>query len=369
VRPAAWSACGGDRGTVGAAPATVRSRTRFRLAAALLAACSGGGAPGPPLVPDASLAASKLAVVAVAIATGHRGRSFFDNFLACPRAGVIDYRDTPRGRQANVVGCDTGDGVVLDGAIEVQWPQAGGDPRALTGVEVVGPVRARVEGAGAVTIDRATVTGLSFTGLDEPTVDRLVVAPVRVTALGVTAPLDPRAAPAAVFQPAGRGLASRPNAAGALDALDSADVRRVALHDALRLASILFDETLESARGEHTHTLPCGTLHVRPDPATRLPHMDAVWTACDLGGGTFAGGTFTVDWSRFDAPTGEIAMVVAGQLTLGGGVPRVELTRLEWSIAGIAGFPATARVAGRLVAGAGAGAIARPFAIDVLVDD
>ena len=57
-------------------------------------------------------------------------------------------------------------------------------------------------------------------------------------------------------------------------------------------------------------------------------------------------------------------MSIDGQIILGGNVPQVTLTRLEWSAAST-GALAVLRISGRLVAGASQ----RPFAFDLVVDD
>jgi hypothetical protein len=230
----------------------------------LAAGCSGAGSDSVAPTSTPSLLASKVAVLAVAVATGGEGHAFFDNFIPCPRRGVIDYTNIPAGRRATFSGCDAGDGVIVDGSAEVRWV-SGDDRTRITRIEVVGALRVGGSGASETLIDALTVTDIAFSSPAEPSVLNLVVAAVRVTALGATAPIDPLASPANVFTPSGRSIDAIPNPAGSLDALTEADLKAIAYGTAMRLASLLFDETLESQRGAHEHELPCGTVRVVPE--------------------------------------------------------------------------------------------------------
>jgi len=346
------------------------SRLRSVVLALVAAGCGGEGAEGVVGAgTESALVASKLAVLAVGVATAGEGHSFFDNFLPCPRRGVIDYRNTPRGREATFTGCDAGDGVVVDGTAEVRWTQPGADRGRITAVELApgGKLTVRVGDAAPEVVGALTVTGITFalpTPGDSPTVETLVVAPVRVTAGGATTSLHERATPANVFHPA-LAIDAIPNPAGSLDALTEADLKRVAYHGAMALASVLLNETLEVQRGPHTHTEPCGTMRVTPDPATLLTRLDMAWNACEVGYGLFESGTFAVEWAEFDARGGRVSMVVQGALTLGGGVPRTTLSRLEWTVTGLGDFPTRIRIAGRLVGGGRE----RTYAFELVVDD
>ena len=338
------------------------STKRFCRAAGLLgfvAACD--GSTDPDATP--SLIHSKVAVLAIAVATGGEGHAFFDNFITCPRRGVINYINTPLGRLATVSGCDTGDGVIVDGTAEVRWV-SGGDRSRISRLEVVGTLRARGPDGAEVVVDQLTTSGVSFTSPTEPSVLNLIVAPVRVSAAGSAAPLDARASPSNVFAPAGRGIDAIPNPAATLDALTEADLKAIAFGNGMRLARLLFDETLESQRGQHEHQLPCGTIRVSPDPSTQLVRIDNAWSSCDLGGGIFVSGTFSQRWTAFDGPGGRLAMVIEGQPVLGGNVPRVALSRLEWSITALSA-PGAVRISGKLVTTSGE----RPFAFELVTDD
>jgi hypothetical protein len=330
----------------------------------LATGCSGASDPGAPAASqDPQLVASKLATLAVGVAVAGQGRGFFDNFLPCPRRGIIDYRNTPRGRQAVFTGCDAGDGVVVDGVAELGITPTPGDGRPVTEVDLEGPLRVGANAASS-TVDRIRVSGIAFTTVDSPVIDALVPERVRIAAFGQTTTLDSRAYPATVFRPP-LTIDAIPNAANSLEVLTGADLKRIAYHGALALASVLFDETLEIQRGEHVHTEPCGTLRVAPISGTNLPRMTANWNSCDVRHGLFESGAFTAEWSEFNGQTGRLAMVVQGSLTLGGGVPKVTVSRLEWSVSGVADLPGTIRITGRLVSGAQQ----RTFAFELTVDD
>jgi hypothetical protein len=341
----------------------------FARSAVLLAvfalACGRVVDPVAPVSDEAALATSKAAVLAIGVAAGGEGHSFFDNFLPCPRRGVIDYRNTTNGRRATFTGCDAGDGVIVDGTVDLAWTPPGGDRSRITSITIGRGLEARIGGAPPQAVAPFQVAGIAFPS-SEPSVLAVAPAPLRVQfGSGTVAPLDARATPAAVFAPM-LTIDALPNAANALSALGDTDVKRLAYHGAVALASLLFDETLETQRGDHVHQLPCGTLSVVQNAATRLPRLDNAWTAaCDLTGGLHATGTFTLQWTEFDATAGRLTMIVQGPLTFGGGVPRITLSRLEWSISSIATLPSTARISGKLVSGT----TERAFSFDLVVDD
>jgi hypothetical protein len=325
-----------------------------------------GGTP-----PEASLVASKLAVLAVAVATGREGRSFFDNFLACPRRGVVNYHNTTAGRRATFSGCDVGDGVTVDGTAEVRWVGDNLSPsRAqLTRLELSGPLTVRAEGAGSADVDAMRVEGIAFRAPtpadEEPAVGRLLIESLRVTVLGATVGVDARGSPERLFQPI-LDLDALPNPTNSRAILTEADMKRIAYDAAMALSAILLDELVEAQRGAHTHTSSCGTVRVTPDAARMTTHLDYAWTACRLPGGLVLDGTFTQDPAPGTDLRDGFGMIMAGQLTIGGGVPRTTLTRLEWSIAGVGSLPANATIRGTLIA---AGGQQRPFAFTVMVDD
>jgi hypothetical protein len=348
------------------------------LAAIVVALLTGCGndddspaGPGAGSPPETSLVASKLAVLAVAVATGREGRSFFDNFLSCPRRGVVNYHNTIAGRRATFSGCDVGDGVTVDGTAELRWvgTNLSPDRSQLTRLELSGPLTVRGEEGGAADVDAMRVEGIAFRAPspsdDEPAVDRLLIESLRVTVLGTTVGVDERGRPERLFQPT-LELNTLPNPTNSLAVLTEADVKRVAYDAAMTLASILLNELIETQRGPHTHTEPCGTLRVTPDAARTTTRLEYAWTGCRLPGGLVLEGTFTQDVAPGTDLRDVLAMVVAGQITIGGGVPRTTLTRLEWTISGVRSLPANATIRGTLAA---AGGQQRPFAFTVMVDD
>ena len=60
-----------------------------------------------------------------------------------------------------------------------------------------------------------------------------------------------------------------------------------------------------------------------------------------------------------------MAMLVDGSLTMGGGIPRTSVERLEWTVSGTSSLPASVLIEGRLVAGGNQ----RGYAFSVVVDD
>lgn len=335
------------------------------LPALLLAGCSEGGATGPVDRAQAELVGSKLAVLAVAVATGPQGRSFFDNFLPCPRRGVVDYSNTAAGRRATFSGCELGDGVTVDGSAELRWTGGSADRRQVRRIELEGSLTVAVQGGEPVRVERMTVEGISFADPTRPAVDGVELAGLRVTLLGVTTGVDERGAPRRLFQPEGQTIDAIPNPSNSLAALTEADLKRIAYHGAMVLAEILLNETLEIQRGPHSHQTACGTLGVVPDMATLRPRLTYAWTACPVGGGLFVEGAFTQELTELDSRAGRVAMVLQGRTTLGGGVPRTTLDRLEWTLSGLTTLPASARISGRLVAGGQE----RAFSFDLLLDD
>src|SRR5215216_4060620 len=124
----------GDVGPMPSRSPMWQRQWRLAVATGLLGAC-GRDTAGPVQAPGPT--ASKVAVLSIAVATGDEGRAFFDNFIPCPRRGVIDYTNTPAGRRATFSGCDAGDGVVVDGDAEVRWVEAGNRER-IARIEVSG---------------------------------------------------------------------------------------------------------------------------------------------------------------------------------------------------------------------------------------
>jgi hypothetical protein len=329
------------------------------------AACARSSNPLAPVGDERALIVSKVGIVAVASAIAPSGRSFFDNFLPCPRRGVIDYRESPRGRSITVTGCDVGDGVVLDGNAELRFTMSNGDRSTISSVELIGPITARVSGGNPQTIATVSLSNLSFGPPASPqSLDGFNFAAARITYDGATTPLDARSTPANVFGPT-LSIDAIPNPTGSLDALTEADMKYVAYHVAMSLARVLFNETLETARGDHRHDDACGSMIVTVDPVRRLPRLTMNWTRCPGGYGLFLSGNFSAEWSEFSQTSGRVTMIVTGSLTMGGGIPQTTVSRMEWTVSGISSFPANATIEGRLVNDRGD----RRFSFKLVLDD
>lgn len=338
-----------------------------RLAATLLTAFvvgCGDASSTAPLTPGNISVASKLATVAVAVATGREGVAFFDNFLPCPRRGVIDYRNSDHGRFATFSGCDVGDGIVIDGTTEIRWTTPGADRTHIATIDIPGPLHVTTVGGAPLDVGGITISNIAFSATPNPalpSVDRFLYASARVTIAGETFTPNMLADPARVFV-IGLSLDALPSVP--VDALTDADMKRLAYHAAIGLTSLLFNETEEIQRGNHTHTLDCGTMRVTVDPAKNLPTLDMNWNACDVGQGMIISGTFTVDWTQIDFQSGAIAMRVVGSMTVGGGLPRTTVTRLDWSLSGIQSYPANAHMTMQIV-----GDKQRSFSVNLVLDD
>jgi hypothetical protein len=284
---------------------------------------------------------------------------------------VVDYHNTAEGRRATFSGCNVGDGATVDGTAELRWVGDNLSPNRaqLSRLELTGPVTVQDEGGRAVEVGTMRVEGIAFRApspnVEKPAVERLLLESLRVTVMGTTVGVDARGRPERLFRPTGLDLNTIPNPTNSLSVLTDADVKRIVYDAAVTLAGILVDELLE-IRPAHTHTTACGTLRVTPDAARATTHLEYAWTACPLPGGLVLDGTFTQDVAPGTDLRAGLAMVVAGQFTLGGGVPRTALTRLEWAVTGVRPLPANATIRGTL---ATVGSQQRAFAFAVMLDD
>jgi hypothetical protein len=271
-----------------------------------------------------------LKAMAFATATSGSGHSLFDNHVPCVRRGVITYSDDEAGRrQVAFHGCYIAPGV-----------SASGQGRLLPAGSAW-----RWEGPIQITLDDTLIVG----------VDTFSVAAVDAVVL------------AALQDTSGLTLNTIANASGSLDALSNADLNRIAHHLAMVLGSFQLDETLEAARGNHTHTFSFGTSVVTIDP-NLLPHLANAWTAANLGG-VIVDGAFTMEWGRFETSGNNLNAMrldLSGDFRLGGGLPRVDLTGMRWLVTGTGGgFPADISITLELTGPAGS----RTFQATVRVDD
>ncbi|MEN8374200.1 MAG: hypothetical protein ABFS34_01995 [Gemmatimonadota bacterium] len=354
-----------------------RNRTRRRpggtillplLAASLIgSACGDGGGdplePKPPPGPvigffggDTTLALSKAAGAAIALAAASRGFAFFDNFLPCPPRGLIDYADRGSTTIAAAHSCNLGDGVVLDGELEVV--SATDSLGVIVGVEVTGSATLRTA-EGLIALPDMRVDGIDVAAgagraaaiePDSATID----------ALGKTVAYDARGAPVAVFSAS--PSIDIPNPGNELAALSDDDVRRVVFDPLLALSGILFGEQLEFGRGPHEHTFDCGSFAVLPDTLSGLTGITASFTDCPLTSGTRLSGDFSVRWTAFAEPL--LTMAMEGALTITGGLPSIRLNAFEWNVEDAGQFD-TASFRGRLVVDT----VGRDYAFQVPISD
>jgi len=297
--------------------------------------------PDPAALALAERIAPRLAVMAFAVANGPQGRAFFDNALPCVRRGVVNYANTETGRAVTFAGCDVGDGLTLDGTGELRWgpsePAANREPlcgfgtaeACAAGFTWAGELRVTVDGEPHVLTEGFTVSDIVAAGTEPVELQSLRVAlePAAVVVTEAGPLLDQ------IFDPTGIDLGTIPNPSGSVATLSEADLRRIALHGAMDLAFFLLDETVESARGDHEHQMPCGTSGVTYD-AEQLPHVTNAWSQCPDRGLLFDG-DFTMEWGRWELNGRElvaIRMDLTGSLTIGGGIPTIELTSLRWTV-------------------------------------
>jgi hypothetical protein len=314
--------------------------------------------------PDQSaLIASKLSVLSIAVATDPEGLNFLNNFIPCARRGVVDYRKTLAGRRATFSGCDLGDGVTVEGSAHLRWRGPGLSRRRsrIRKLKLVGAVAVTVVDSGTAPVQHMTVEGIAFRKSGKPSLGSLVRKSLRVTLFGKRFKVDERGSPRRLFEPKGLDINTIPNPSNTLAALTEADVKRIAYHPALILYALL-DEASDAGGVERTNRNPYGSVHIVPN-RNGTAHLDYMLRALPIGRGMFIEGSFSQDWTELATP-GRLAMAVQGQITLGGGIPRTTLDRVEWGLGG-APKPSQIRISGRLLAGNQE----RSFAFDLVVND
>lgn len=320
----------------------MRTVLRLLTGPALLLACGEGPTDAgvsdlsPSRVEDVG---TSLAYVAFAAATGSEGHSFLDNFLACPRRGVIHYVNTPSGRAVTFSGCEALHGVTVHGTAALDWTGPGLAPERteFCAVGATGSCLDRLRLSGELVLSlgdgrslrlgRVDVAALSVIA-DAGAFDRRPVA-ASVTFEGTTVTVDDADGYAQIFAPTGRNVESLSNPSGSFDALTEADMDRLAYHGGLALAGFLLNEVSE-VRGDHTHTEPCGTTTVTFD-ADRMPTAVSDWSACE-DRGLFYTGDFTWGFAEF-ALSGSVTTIeveATGAMTVGGGVPTIPLIEWRW---------------------------------------
>lgn len=313
-------------------------------------------------IPVNSFAYSNAAIMAVAIATAHKGAGPFDNAIACPRRGVVEYYDDASGRRARFNGCDTGNNVVIDGDSYIQGKlDEAGTNQTITSS---GGLTVRVNGL-ASTVSAFTVAKIAFSAGTTPLATRLKATDMRITSGGVEITLDSRTSPTIVLAPTDITLGRLPNASNSVDALTAADMRQLVMRDLMLLGNLLLNESAEAARGAHQHTLSCGTTDVAPESGKPVGYVKLSnnWNSCVVEPGVLVNGTFQQAWDTFLSTT--ITMRVTGPVTFGGGIPTTTFSSIVWTITPPTTFPGNMDVSGTLTAGG----TSRTFSFTAFVDD
>jgi hypothetical protein len=348
------------------------------LVAASAASC-GGDATGPSYAPltaaQATRVAPRLAVMTFEVAIGSEGLSFFDNFLRCLNRGALSYVNSNAGRRVWFRGCDLGAGLVVDGTGEIDWADAPAPDREMfctfgpasqcqTGFRWNGTLVITLDDTVTVQLDAYEVTDIVVTF----PVDSIALQSLAALIAGTTIPMNDPALAGVLFDASGRTLDAIPNSSESVTALSTADLHRLAYAGIADLGAFLLDETTESARGDHVHTLSCGTSSVTYD-AQQLPTITSSWNACSINGLIYDG-NFTMKWGRFDVRSGSfdaIRLDVSGTLTVGGAVPRVDISDLQVLMTNADGGNVEGSLGVRLML-TGTGGL-RSLAVTVLVDD
>ncbi len=303
-----------------------------------------------PILPEEnSFLYSNAAIMAVAVMTAHQGTAFFDNAIACPRRGVVEYFNAPNGRRVQFTECDTGNDIVLDGSGLISGKL---DETSINqSLVVTGLFSSRNSLGVTQQVGPFSVTHIQFTAGTTPLALRLNTATVRVTAGDAEIPLDSRTSPQNVLAPTGITIGRLPNSANSVDALSTTDVRRLAVRDLMLMANLLFGETIESARGAHQHVTSCGTTDVAPEAQKPAGYVRLTnnWTSCIPENGVLVSGTFQQAWDNFSAT--QLSMRITGPITIGGGIPMTTFSSIEWTIVPPATYPGNGEISGTLVAG------------------
>ncbi len=166
-----------------------------------------------------------------------------------------------------------------------------------------------------------------------------------------------------LFDTSAMNINSIPNTSKSLSALTESDMKRLAFDQASFLARFLVNEAMESQRGNHSHEYPCGTSVVSQNLEDQTTRIDNTWNDCDLiSSGIFMDGAFSLE-GNFDREL--LAITTEGDLTIGGGIPKITIRRLEWSFEWENSLPAQVRISGKIYGEVDE----RSFSFDLTVDD
>lgn len=289
--------------------------------------------------------ARRLAVMATAAAASSGGGGFFNSFLPCTRRGVVRYRQSESGSQVEFTGCDLGDQVVVDGSGELSWLSGSG----TGGMYFCGPgscaERLEWDGVLQIVVDgsvRSSLSSFAVTGIDLPrpgpqevVAGSFSLGPAQVLIDTTVTPLLDSTLPTHVFSVTGLNPGSISNAGRSVAALTDADLTRIYFELATKVfAAWMFDEVLETQRGDHVHDFGCGTGAVTVLPSN-LPEIENEWTACHFARGLFVTGAFTLQWMDFDVTRlalDRLVIRLVGDVEFGGAVPTVDVTEMTWSL-------------------------------------
>ena len=166
-----------------------------------------------------------------------------------------------------------------------------------------------------------------------------------------------------LFDTSAMDIDSIPNTSNTLAALTESDMKRLAYGQGPFLFGFLLNEVMESQRGNHTHEYPCGASAITHNLEDQTTRIDNTWNNCDLNSsGMFIDGTFSLE-GYFDEEL--FSIIIEGTLTIGGGIPKVTIRRMEWALEGAKPFPAQVRIFGKIYGEADE----RTFSFDLIVDD
>jgi len=184
-----------------------------------------------------------------------------------------------------------------------------------------------------------------------------------VTLLGKTMKVDDETLISQLFDTSAMDINSVPNPTKSPSALTESDMKRLAYGQAPFLFSLLLNEAMESQRGDHTHEFPCGTVVVTQNLEDQSTRIDNTWNSCDLtSSGLFMDGTFSLE-GTFDEKL--MAITIEGDLTVGGGIPKIAMRRYEWSLEGANSLLGEVRISGKIYGEADE----RSFSFDLILDD
>ena len=160
-----------------------------------------------------------------------------------------------------------------------------------------------------------------------------------------------------LFDTSAMDIDSIPNPSRSLSALTESDMKRLAYHGLTFLVSFLLQS------GNHTNEYPCGTSAVTQNLEDQTTRIDNTWNDCDLTrSGLFMDGTFSLE-GNLDEELG--AITIEGDLTIGGGIPKIAVRRYEWSLEGATSMLGQVRISGKIYGEVDE----RSFSFDLIVDD